>query len=307
MAIGGDKFKSYARWIRKKQFQVFVRKRLSHILAIALAFLVVIREFDTFASFFTAPRRPTLFELLVLVLTIGTIVAAVWELVGNKLTTSPQEIRFLQGIRRLLSELERLAYDRSISATAADRLDNFLTGFLEITSKTLCAHKHVDAGFMVKVRNASVLKLVKASKRAMYPLGLEIPLPGGDAETGPAGICFDRTQLVYMPKKKRREAWPFALVEGAAGEKYEPSEPIQCWVKAPTPKLEDFRSVLCVPVAVYTQRDTKNRFGVLNFSTSARDPFLDRDFMMAECFASILSHAVALAPTQPTAPTAASR
>jgi hypothetical protein len=298
MGFGGDKFKRYARWIRKKQVQVFVRKRLSHILAISLAMLVVVRESEIFKDLYRAPRLPSLFEVLVLVLTASTIAAAIWELFGNKLTTSPQEIRFLHGTRLLLSELEKLAYDKSASASASDRLDNFLTGFLEITSKTLCGRKQVDAGFMVKLPGGDALKLVKASRRAKYPLGLEIPLPNGAAPTGPAGVCFDRTQLVYVPKKNRKEAWPFRLVAGDSGEKYEPSEPIECWVPAPDPRLEDFRSVLCVPVAVYAEKDKKNRFGVLNFSTKARDPFLDRDFMMAECFASILSHAVALAPRQ---------
>lgn len=68
--------------------------------------------------------------------------------------------------------------------------------------------------------------------------------------------------------------------------------PIQAWIDDPEPERQDFSSMLCAPVG--KDRDGKTRYGVLEYTTTAKDPFADRDFMMAECFASILSQAAAI-------------
>lgn len=49
-------------------------------------------------------------EFLIVTITVITILAAGWELVGNKLTTSPQEIRFVTAMRSLLPSLQKLTY-----------------------------------------------------------------------------------------------------------------------------------------------------------------------------------------------------
>lgn len=231
-------------------------------------------------------RSPAPFEWLVLFITLGTIVAALWESFGNKLSTSEQEIRFAQGMRVLLNELEKFCYGKDRISDSSQRLDEFLNGFMQITSTTICSHRKVDAGFMIKMPGENTLTLINASKDAPYPAVLNIPLPTPSQQTGAAGVAFDEARIAYVPNKNTKDTWPFELVRG----QYEPSEPRQAWI---TSDRENFHSALCVPVAVYREKGQKQRFGVLNFSTRACDPFVDRDFLMSECFASILSHAIA--------------
>jgi hypothetical protein len=230
-------------------------------------------------------------EFLIFTITVITVLAAGWELVGNKLTTSPQEIRFLTAMQLLLSALQKLTYgeDRDLEK----RLDEFLKDFLEVTSKTLCGKTPVDAGFMGKVPRQDRLELLKSSSGAKYPPALMIPLVDtkerdNAGKTGPAGVAYDRSETVYMPFKHLKRAWPIQLL----GESYEPSDPAEGWVSASSPEFERFCSVLCSPVAVYSQANKKFRFGVLNYSTKVRDPFVDRDFAMSECFSNILAQAM---------------
>lgn len=240
-------------------------------------------------------------EFLIITITIITILAAAWELLGNKLTTSPQEIRFVTAMRSLLPSLQKLTYGEDNEQDLEKRLDNFLEGFLEVTSKTLCGKTQVDAGFMREVPKQKMLQLHKSSKVANYPPELFIPVPDlavTPAEEvdsteerkgpGPAGVAYARLRTVYMPFKRLKRAWPFQLV----GRRYEPSEPSEGWIPAELPRYERFCSVLCSPVAVYRKANMKRPFGVLNYSTKARDPFVDRDFAMSECFSSILAQAM---------------
>lgn len=232
-------------------------------------------------------------EFLVFTITVITILAAGWELIGNKLTTSPQERRFLTAMQLLLPELHRLTYGEDREPNLEKRLDEFLESFLEVTSKTLCGKTPVDAGFMRKVPKEDMLELHKSSSGAKYPPDLMIPLvdtkeKANAGKTGPAGVAYDRSETVYMPFKHLKRAWPIQLL----GESYEPSDPAEGWVSASLPKFERFCSVLCSPVAVYSQADKRSRFGVLNYSTKVRDPFVDRDFAMSECFSNILAQAM---------------
>lgn len=293
MAFGGGRFWRYSLWIFKKKVQVLTRTHLSHVFAIVLSCLVIVRENQELEKFFTHwPPSPV--GLLIVVLVAGTMASAIWEFFGNKLTTSPQEIRFLQGIRSLLLELEKFSYGKDRIEDPSARLKQFLEGFLEIACNTLCGKCGIDGALMVKRGQQNSLRLVKSSKRARYPQELEIPLPS-EGDTGPAGWAFDQVRITYLPNKKRHEAFPFELITKGNEEWYEPSEPRPGWVSAPTKQEENFRSVLCIPLAVYEAKGQKRRIGVLNFSTSSHDPFVDRDFMMGECFASILGQAFAVA------------
>lgn len=242
-------------------------------------------------------------EFLIVTITLITILAAIWELVGNKLTTSPQEIRFVTAMRSLLPSLQKLTYGEDREPDLEKRLNGFLEGFLEVTSKTLCGKTQVDAGFMREIPNQKKLELHKSSKLADYPPELFIPVPDLASTTmpdsegveeekedgpGPAGVAYARLQTVYMPFKRLKRAWPFQLI----GRRYEPSEPSEGWIPAVLPSYEKFCSVLCSPVAVYRKKNSKRPFGVLNYSTRARDPFVDRDFAMSECFSNILAQAM---------------
>jgi hypothetical protein len=295
MAFGGGQFWRYTVWIYRKKAQVWIRTHLSHALAVFLAVLVLVRESPELYELVESGQRPSGFQWLVLFVTISTLVAALWEHFGNKLSSSPQEIRFVNGMRDLLFGLEKFSHGVDREQDVNARLGTFVEGFLELSRYTLCGEKEVDAAFMQKDPAKAALILKKSSKGAKYPANLEIPL---DAEPhhGPAAVAFQETCLAYLPKMKRKETWPFSLIEGTGGKQwYEPKLPVTGWVDAKKPEEQSFESVLCVPVAVYHQNAEKQRFGVLNFSTCARDPFVDRDFLMAECFASVLGQACATA------------
>jgi hypothetical protein len=138
------------------------------------------------------------------------------------------------------------------------------------------------------------LVLFKKSKNAAYYDELRIELPTGQKiDTGPAAVAFLRQLVVYMPHKKRKLGWPFKYLNQGG---YEPTLPQKGWTVG-TEQLERFRSVLCVPVGIYESKSAekkikKTSLGVLNFSTRRRDPFVDRDFLMGQCFASILALAM---------------
>lgn len=285
-------------WFLKKFIQVNIRKHTSVVLALILAVGVCVEKNRELLEMGRFQHWPTRLEWFVLSLIVLTVLAAVWEFKGNKLTTSPQEERFLDGMRYLLFELEKFSHGQDLTADEVDvRLARFIQGFLEITTRALCGKKRIDAGLMVRMSDKKTLVLQFISKSANYQKGLVIKIPSNvdRGDVSPAGetLAHDEPHLTYMPKKKKERTWVFQSddLEG----RYKALRSIVGWVNTIKPEFQDFRSVLCVPVAVYQKEDEKLSFGVLNYSTKVRDPFVDRDFMMAECFASILAQAFAVA------------
>src|SRR5271170_1044410 len=86
-------------WILKKKLQSVRRTHLSHILAIVLLILVVVREWPEITRMLLGYSLPTFFGFLILVIVTLTYITAGWELFGDKLTTSPQELRFHWGAK----------------------------------------------------------------------------------------------------------------------------------------------------------------------------------------------------------------
>jgi hypothetical protein len=289
-------------WTAKKNVQVWIRKELSHWLAIGLAFAVGYREHDEFVQLYydvICHTMPSFFEIFIVLLLLGTIAAALWEIWGNKLSTSPQEKLFVRVIRSLLLEIEAMLFAGALSQEeAAKRFNNFVKGFLALTSSTVCAHKEVDGGLMLKALNRDVITRTHASDPSTLDVGLEVRIPANDfaeKNSGPGGISFRRAKLVYMPSvKKRKEAWPISWDDSSGRiEDYKlDGIPTEAWVTASSPQYENFASMLCAPVG--RDQNGNTRYGVLEYTTTARDPFVDRDFMMVECFASILSQAAAI-------------
>lgn len=282
------------RWAKGTKKELIFAKA-SNVLFAGLWLVAVIHERSQISTMIIESKM-SLFRTLILSLTLATIFAALWELKGNKLTTSPQEIRFVSGMLLLLSEFERFAWGKD-RGDLDPRLDEFVESFLKITCSTLCGNKKVHGALMLEVKGSNAVRLVKKTKGSNYPEELIIPTPGKDAsgEFGPAGFSYESMRIVYMPVKRWKLGWPFKLMREGSVDRYEPFEATHGWIPAPNPDLENFRSVLCVPVAVYEDSTTRQAFGVLNYSTFAFDPFVDRDFIMAECFASILGQAFAVA------------
>jgi hypothetical protein len=293
-------------WMIWKELQVLFRSHLSLVLTLVLAILVVSREreelYSILKGIITFTHFPGWFDILILVVTGLTIVAAIWEIRGNKLTTSPQELRFALAMRDLLILLEKFGYGQDkddLDLDLEQRLDQFSKAFLEITRKTLCGKKEIDSGLMTYESN--VLKLKISSQGACYPEKLEIPVPSPDhyQESGPAAVAIAKLKITYMPFKRWKRAWLFQVADDpkpdGEHQDYQASDLDVGWIPASNPEYENFRSILCLPVALYVREDKKEPQAVLNYSTDHFDPFVDRDFIMGECFASILAQAIAIA------------
>ena len=295
-----DEFFQYARWTSKKNLQVFIRKDLSHWLALLLALLVVYRETPELAARFGRTLHLPMFSVwYVVFVTLATIGVATWESFGNKSKISHQETTFLYGMRTVLEQLQMLVCAQDDPRPPNARLKEFVTGTLNIASETFSVYGKSDTGLMVKRVKDNSLKLDKSSRRAEYPehLSIRVPAPAEEikdpASTGPAGIAFSSTRTVYVPRKGKH-VWSFRRERYGNKEWYVASMPVVCWVSAGE-EYEKFRSVLCVPVAAFRDRENVEKYGVLNVSTNMRDPFVNRDFMMAECFAAVLGIAFAWA------------
>jgi hypothetical protein len=261
------------------------RRRWPLISLACALLLIVLSCYFRGTSLLAAVKTVGCANWLIIVVIIGTVGAAVWEFFGNKLTSSPQEIRFAAGIRGLLDRTERYKLDVRAEADKTKRntlLENLLPEFLELSGTTLCGNKKVTARLMLLVQDN--LEWTSNSKTN------KIPLPTEDTDSGPAGWSMKTMKLAYVPDKDWKESWLFKAVQN----EYEVSpSPQSGWIDVDS--TEPLHSVLCVPISVYSGSNQRTKIGVLNFSTESRDPFVPRDFLMAECFASILSQALGTA------------
>ena len=227
-------------------------------------------------------HKISLLDWTIIVVTLGTIVAAGWELFGPKLASSPQEIGFAITIRGLLKKLDDFCY----GASPGSDFDAFLTQFLAATGITLCGGKKpMEADCML--REGDVLYVLKSSANMADRADLRIPLPSSGKPTGPAGFAFEKLLLVYLPDIDRDESWSFTSKQD---DSYNASAaPNLGWVKG---KKENFKSVLSIPLKIYDDQGVIKKVGVLNYSNERLDPFVNRDLLMAECFAKILEQAL---------------
>jgi hypothetical protein len=286
-------------WAFWKNTQILVRSYLSHIFALGLGILVLIREWDVLVPIVTFRHPPNRLEVLILVLIVGTIGGALWEFFGNKLSMAPQETRFVNAMRMLLIELEKFTYGSvDENKTPQERLIEFTDGFIAATCKAMCGKKTVHAGLMYKpAEDSTFLKLSNWSKKSGYSENLEVPIPASDDDwTGPAGRAYQKRKVVYMPLKRWKLYWPLELAQKGK-ERYRSENMFEGWKDAPG-EPQKLRSVLSLPVAVHVETQKRKPFGVLNYSTRSFDPFVNRDFMMGECFSSILAQATAAAQKQ---------
>jgi hypothetical protein len=274
----------YSLWFRWKRWQSYCRKSLSHDLAAFLALLVLIRERHELWRIVSTCSRPKYPELLILIITGLTFGAAWFERFGNKMAASPLEARFQEGLRELFDRLHSLARARDGAEVLDKQFDEFSTFLVGVAAQTFSIKSQVDVGLMVKLPDKDRLKLVKWSARANYDRKLEVALPQGATydESGPAGIAHEMKLLVYTPKKERnpKESWAFRYSQTGRDFEFnydQIGDPRPHWKKA---EKEDFSSVICVVI---------DDVGVLNFSTKMRDPFIDRDFSMAEHYGKMLS------------------
>jgi hypothetical protein len=263
-------------------------------MAIIMVLIVAFRERNDLFQIVWEFRLPAASDWLVLAGIAGTLYVAAVELSGIRRTTSRQELRFQSAIKDLFVDLQKLVVAEGTVDQIEAQYKDFVRLLLNVASNTFSGRHQVDTGLMVIDESGTELKLKGWSTGADYDQELTIKLsrtPGvpcrGPKCIGPAGVAFSEQVLVYLPKKDRdkpRKAWPFKPTEVTNEEptfSYEALDPHRCWIKAKSDK-EAFYSVISTPI-----KDV----GVLNFSTRAKDPFINRDFFMAECFAAVLGHA----------------
>jgi hypothetical protein len=280
-------------WVKKKRLQIFLRSHLSHVLALFLALLVMFRERHDLYEVWLHPSSTTFWHVFVIFITICTLLAAIWEFSGNKLATTPQDIRFVLAIRSLLTQLEKFKREMEKKAfpERVNRFTDFSDLFLKLTSNTLCGKKEVAGGLMIYQMEKENLSLLTYTPGSMYQHGLEIPLTGTlkKDQKGPATKAFESGAIAYMPKKDKRIG---VLLEAAQGESYSLVDMFKGWYPSQSATEEKFGAVLSVPVSIYNAEGEKVNYGILNYTTVKRDFFVPRDYIMAECFASIMAQAI---------------
>jgi putative AbiEii toxin of type IV toxin-antitoxin system/AAA domain-containing protein len=287
MALGGGRFFFLAFWIARKRLRTFAREGLLNFLAISLSLIVILRERNDFTLIFSG-NWPGFLNFFVMVISLSVMIAALWGLVGNLKTT--QEMRFVLAVRSLLSELEEFSYGKDREFDLTKRLQVFFAEFLEVTSFVLGGKNQIDAGLMVS--NGDVLTLIKQSTGAKYPSNINIALQYEHERPGVAEAAFRLQEIVYMPFRRPELSFPFKSV----GEVYQPLEPRL--ISALAPEIDKYRSTLCFPVSSYETRSEKRSFGVLCFSSTTADVFVERDFAMGECFSSILAQVFRVSRTE---------
>jgi hypothetical protein len=286
-------------WFRGKKIQAWVRTHFSAVISAILLILVILREGTAILG--KNQRSFLLTDSLIAVTAIGTFLAALWEIRWNKRKISRQESEFVNGCLAALDGLDQLlgAEDED-ERKDHDRIREFTQQVANISSIAFSACFKTDSAVMLRKPGSRSLYLEAFSSAADFQPDLEIPLPHADwdslqpDDTGPAGLSYDKGRVVYVPDKKSKKA--FALKRRNVGPviEYVYQDPVQCWVKADKEQHENFSAVLCTPILGHRKtvekqkRTEKQKFGVLNLSTCARDPFDPRHFVMAECFAKIL-------------------
>jgi hypothetical protein len=234
------------------------------------------------------------FTILMVALAVAAIFSAVWDFFGDKMSTSHRDIWFSVALREALRQLDALQVrQKTMSDAEISRwYSDFLEWVLLYSSTALGGRKSVQAAFLVKsLDREDTLRLLKTTSDSVYPRNLEVTLPTPDDRGGAAGLAFsqERPAVVYMPYRKAHNAfisfWQSDLLYNMSpyAEVVRTEDKSQPW----------FESSLSVPVYFYDIRTGAHRIaGVLTFSSPVPDPFEPNDFLMAECFAHLISEAL---------------
>ncbi|HEY0458981.1 MAG TPA: hypothetical protein VGC97_07480 [Pyrinomonadaceae bacterium] len=289
-------------WSVGKNIQIIIRSHLSHFLAFVLAILVLIRETPEFLELFHDLNKFIWsWHSFIILITFGTILAALWELRGDKLATTEQERRFIVGVRNLLIELEKFkdAVKSLSDSERQEKLKTFTENFVDIASGVICGKKKVDVAVLIynESDNEGFLNLYASSKDSVFPsdFNLHLPLHNiDDKEKGPAFMAFTSGLIAHMPNKTDRFGFLFKEI---SGENYKFEHYIDGWYSVKQQyenyeQYENYRSILSVPISSYINPNEREAYGVLSFTTSYRDPFIPRDYIMALCLSNLLSQAI---------------
>jgi hypothetical protein len=234
------------------------------------------------------------FELLILIATAATAASAVWEVRGDKLSSSRRDNEFAMAVRESIRQLDYMWKEGGRMPPEEFRQvhEQFLDWVITRSCAALCGRKKVHGGLLVKpLDQDGFLSLDRCSVGAPYDKDLKVALPGPGRKAGAAGVAFTlgRRAVVYVRDHATRKAWKYEW-KPEIKDYWMSKEPEEAW----TTNLNDelFTSSLSVPVLVYGQNKSITTVGVLVFSARAWDAFFEKDYLMAECFAHIISQAL---------------
>ncbi|MDQ1636765.1 MAG: hypothetical protein QOF62_104 [Pyrinomonadaceae bacterium] len=272
-------------WQRSKNLRIHLRQKLSLDLALILSVGIIIRESEMF-GLELIPKRATPF--LILPLAVLTFIAALWELRGNKLSDSPQDINFMKGMEHLLTRLETFVFGDDQPGSTAERAEQFTKEVIAHTCNTLCGGKKISGAMLLVNEPHTELTLVCPQPEGSFQEGLKLQVPNGDPNipVSPGGVAFREAKITYMPRKKGGEKRECSLLFDWHG--YQWTSHVHGWVRTMLESQESFRSLLCIPVTTYRNLNESWSSGVLTFTTTRRDPFVPYDFQMGRCFSKVL-------------------
>jgi len=239
---------------------------------------------------------------LIVSLTLGTLIAAWLELVGEKVASSLRDAQFTFYVRALLERQDN--FYASTTPPMDEMLDEFAKNVVTAMCDTLCGRAKVSGAYFRT--EGEVLSLVEStiSNGANYDKRLKIPIPPlnpltpeAKSKLGPAAFAYysqSPIMCIYVPDKRKQEktceAWCPIKDRGSRNYMFNPPETLGWFASHADDK---FRTVLCVPVRVYHDAAACFTHGVFVASSFSRDKFLEADFDLAESFARIMARAVA--------------
>lgn len=281
---------------------LFARTHLSLFFAILLAVLALAREFfEIYHLNLFLSEFKNIWNIFIFTISLLTVLAVIWEVFGNKLTVSLQERRYIAATERLVQEFSKYQRKLEYAENPSDcetLLKDFFMSLFKIASWVLCGNVAVDVYLMIFDSNTNSLVLDKSNYfQAEKTKNIEIPfesviLPLGRIDShliSPAQAVFENKVLIaHMPKKSNKI---FFLFDRDNLGKFTIASMSEGWY--PTNSLlENFQSLLAVPVSNHDDENTIEMFGVLNFTTKNRDLFIPRDYVMSKTFANLIAEAI---------------
>lgn len=272
-------------WITLKNFEIIIRHSLSAIFAVGLAIWTLIIEVPKFVE------SPEHIRLTIILLIIATILAAVWEIRGDKLEFSKESVRLIVTTDILLSELTifinkiKLVIGSNVEITK--EFDIFLDNFLNATCSALKSEKSKEVTGVLLLLDNDVFKFHKASKDTKDFEQLTIPLDYFNKNS----LNYEKfniweTANIYLPNNSLR----FGHYQRLNSEYETFSTYFSELIIKNLPSLKSYRSILFIPITTHLQKEIQLH-GLLIYITKEIDGFIKIQNVMATCYSKLIGQA----------------
>lgn len=246
-------------------------------------------------------------DWLILIVTVATLGAAIWELRGEKISVSPRDEVFRLNSLLLVRALgvlnsRDLASGPDASENQNSDFDRFIEIALSTASKCLCGQREVSVVLLAELNGSLVVQHVAQNATTYIASDASISA----TSQCPSSIAFALEKIIEVKDIEIGEAWPHdyssVTVDYSASSAqeretndtslpcYSISAPVKCLVKEQA--MDNSRAFLCVPIRYRMRGGIHRKIGILRFDTKHVDPFLPQDMFMAEYFAEILAIAL---------------